>query len=617
MRGRGEKLAFLPDWRIIVGLTSDTVLFSVTIRKTLLIAFLFVSLAPLVALTALGYVKTREAMQAEIERSLAVQAATLSSDIDRMLFERLQNAVTWSQLEIMQDIQIQDVDKRLSNFLSQLQSGYSGVYVAIYCTDANDVVVASSDGALLGRRLPRRPAWLRAAQSGGEVVIEAPAASVRYGAPVLAIRAPVQASFRDGALGHLTLLLDWSRINQTLDDAARDGQALVVLDQEGSPIAASRTLRPTRPWMRQTFQRWLGEGVARTVNIQSGAPVWDSDIIVGFDRSSGYAHFAGFGWTSMIVQPLDQALAPIHQMALALLTIVLVVLGLTVAASTWVAHAIAAPIRALTEATRRFARDKVLPQAADSGGEVGELTRAFVQLMHDIEASKQQVIRTSKLAVVGEMAAAIAHEVRTPLGILRSSAQILKREPAISAEGRELTEFIESETERLNRLVSAMLDGARARVSHFQATDLHALLANSVALLQAQIRKKAVTVSLALPDSDPWIDCDAEQMTQVILNLLLNALQVLPPGGKIALTCRTQDDQWLIEIADDGPGIAPEERARVFEAFFFRREGGIGLGLAIVQQIVSAHGGDITAGASELGGALFLIRLPRHKESHR
>jgi two-component system, NtrC family, sensor histidine kinase HydH len=589
----------------------------VTIRKTLLVAFLFVSLGPLAVLTTLGYFKTREVLQAEIEQSLAVQAATLSADIDKTLFERLQNAVTWNRLEVMQDIQIQDVDKRLSNFLVQLQAGYGGVYTAIYCTDANDIIVASSDGTLLGTRAQRQQPWLRIPQPEGNVVIEAPLKSERYGVATLAIRAPIASAFRGGVLGELTLVLDWSKVDAMLDAAAEEGQTLAILDQGGRVIAASHTLRPDPPWMNRVLRQLLDSHSAKEVAILSGRPFWNSDVIVGFDRSSGYAHFAGFGWTSLIIQPLDQALQPVTHMVFGLLTIVaLVILG-AIGASTWVAHAIAAPIRTLTAATRRFARDKTLPPPTHAGGEVGELTRAFAQMARDIEISEQQVVRASKLAVVGEMAAALAHEIRTPLGILRSSAQLLQREPDISAEGRELSEIINSETGRLNRLVSSLLDGARARVPDFRAVDLHTLLNDTVVLLQAQMKNKSVTVERALHCDDPWLECDAEQMTQVILNLLLNALQVLPPGGKIVLACRTEADQVMIEIADNGPGIPPGERDRVFEAFFCRREGGIGLGLAIVQQIVNAHGGDICADASPaLGGALFRIRLPRHKSKN-
>ena len=212
---------------------------------------------------------------------------------------------------------------------------------------------------------------------------------------------------------------------------------------------------------------------------------------------------------------------------------------------------------------------------------------------------------------MGEMAAVMAHEIRTPLGILRSSSQMLKREPNISDEARELIGFIESETDRLNRLVSTMLDGTRPRLPSFQLTNIHTQIHNCILMLAAQTQTKMIQIEESLESSDPYCECDAEQMTQVFLNLLMNALQVLPEHGRIAVTSRSETRKIIIEIADDGPGIPKEERAEVFDSFFHKREGGIGLGLAVVQQIVSAHGGDITVSESRWGGALFRISIPR------
>jgi signal transduction histidine kinase len=130
-------------------------------------------------------------------------------------------------------------------------------------------------------------------------------------------------------------------------------------------------------------------------------------------------------------------------------------------------------------------------------------------------------------------------------------------------------------------------------------------------LLGAQFEKGRIGVSERLAATNPLVECDAEQIIQVLLNLIHNALQILPRGGRLLLATRDEPGDFYIDVADDGPGIPPDERARVFEAFFFRREGGVGLGLAIVQQIIAAHGGDIEAGESELGGARFTIRLMR------
>ena len=581
-----------------------------SIRKTLLIAFLSVGLLPAMLLSSLAFVKAREAVHAEIERNLAIQATGVAADIDMMMFERLQNAATWSHLDIMQDMQVHDVDKRLSHFLADLHAGYKDVYLDLSCVDPAGRVVSSSDTAQLGRSSLRRPDWQNVSLSGADVALESPTES-KGGA--LVMRVPVASAFADGTLGQLQLTLDWTNIYDILDQATSgSGRSLAILDSQGRLIAASRDLRERGLLLGNALAGWRKVSSGASVSVRPGSPIVDSDVIVGSATSRGYANFAGFGWTTLIIQPVGQALAPIHRMALIFLGLLGLIMLLTLWMATWVSREIARPITALTGFTRGYMRNKVLqaPPVAQ-GGEVGELAESFVQMIRDIDQSQQNLVRASKLAVVGEMSSVIAHEVRTPLGILRSSAQMLQRESGISEEGRELVGFIESETERLNRLVSAMLDTARPRAPSYGAVDMHSLIGKCIAMLGALADKKQVVVTASLRAVNPEIECDEEQITQVLLNLLMNGLQILDHGGHIEIATHDDDRHLTIEIADDGPGIDPAEWAKVFEAFFFKREGGIGLGLAIVQQIVMSHGGEIVAAESRLGGALFRIRLPR------
>jgi len=248
-------------------------------------------------------------------------------------------------------------------------------------------------------------------------------------------------------------------------------------------------------------------------------------------------------------------------------------------------------------------------------GEVGELTRSFVQMVEDLDKSRQTLVRASKLAAVGEIAAVMAHEIRTPLGVLKTSAQMLESEPGLSGEGRELLGFIRAETDRLNRLVTEMLNSARVREPRRVCTDIGEALQRSLLMLRAQAQRQDVTLLKSFEAGDAHADADAEQLTQVFLNLIVNALQVVPAGGSItARMLDGEDDTLIVEIADDGPGLPPGEHRRIFEPFVYQREGGLGLGLAVVEQIVSAHGGTVAALDNPAGrGAMFRISLPRHR----
>ncbi len=578
-----------------------------TIRRTLVVAFTVVGLGSASLLACLAFIQARHALRAEIERNITVQAFGIASEVDKMMFERFQNAATWKTLDIMQDLQIRDVDKRLSGFLADVQKGYGDIYLGLACLGADDRVVSSSDartiGTVVASSAPALTAPMRASGIDLAFVSLSPT-------PRVEMTAPITAKFRDGTLGRLRLQLDWSRVLDVMDRAdGGDGRMAAVLDRDGRLIAASAALRDRGLMGSVALAGWrMAPGA---VHQHPGDRAANADVLVASAPSPGFATYSGFGWTTLVIQPAHEALAPVRQMGYTFLGLLVAVLGATLVTAVWIGQRIARPITALTAYARAYARDQTLPTPpAGQRGEVGELTAAFASMVRDIAQSQQSLVRASKLAVVGEMSAIIAHEVRTPLGILRSSAQMLRREPRISGDGQELLGFIESETERLNRLVSAMLDTARPRAAHFEPVDLHALIHDTVGMLGSQAERQQVVVVERLLADRAVIECDREQITQVMLNVLMNGLQVLARGGRVEISTRDLGKHVCVEFADDGPGIDPALRNRIFEAFFFQREGGIGLGLAIVQQIVVAHGGDVEALESALGGALFRILLP-------
>jgi len=291
------------------------------------------------------------------------------------------------------------------------------------------------------------------------------------------------------------------------------------------------------------------------------------------------------------------------------------------------------PLARLTSYANRFMRSSTqrAPPAPDGPVEVRGMTNAFAKMIDDLNLSKENLTRAAKLAVAGEMAAAMSHEIRTPLGILRSSAQVLAREKNLSAEGQEVASFITSETERLNKLVSTLVDSARPRQPEFAMHDVAGLLENAVAMLRMQANKKDIHLDLVvkamLKEGYPGqgaqrvlVECDGEQITQVILNLLLNAIQILETGSSVVVSLMEHADGVTISVADNGEGVDEPFREQIFDPFFTQRQGGIGLGLAVSRQIVVAHFGSLTVEASVLPsrsgigyGADFRVRLPKQQ----
>jgi signal transduction histidine kinase len=320
-----------------------------------------------------------------------------------------------------------------------------------------------------------------------------------------------------------------------------------------------------------------------------------------------------------MLEPVSVSFGPIWRLLWSMLAVLLV----TVVAGLWIssrlANRIALPIVALTNFTRSFRqRDSALPRLPPTHiSEVQELHRAYVEMIEALARSREQVVRAGKLAVVGEMAAIVvgemaaimAHEVRTPMGILRSSAQLLQRQPHLKEREHELIGFIFSETERLNRLVTLLLECARPAPPDFRPNDLHEIIDGVLNLLASRAESAGVSLSRNFGEQELVFSCDREQIMQVLLNLVLNALAVVNEHGRVQVSTGHDESQVWISVEDDGPGVPEALREAIFDPFFSRREGGIGLGLTIVQQIVQVHGGEITVGESSWNGASFTLQF--------
>jgi two-component system, NtrC family, sensor histidine kinase HydH len=546
------------------------------IRYILLGAFLLAGLLPTLLITGMAFYEARSALKTEIKRDMTTRAIATADEVDRMMFERLQNVASWSQLEIMQEIRIDDVDKRLSKFLSDLKQSYRDIYVELYVVNNQGMIVASSNIQRIGQ--PHKPIqpWQKASL---------PQTQISLGAidhARLPILATIYSTSTEAPVGQLVAVFDWLQVQHVLESAVTGRSAAALYDNQQHLLSST--------------SRWHAIHLAKKLSSHA--------------KTNGYQNFAGFDWRVDILQNRAQAMTPVRQMAFIFLALLLVTVALATLIAVPVARAITRPIAKLTNFALGFMRaPSNLAPPRGGPAEIDAMSHAFARMIEDLERSKENLTRAAKLAVVGEMAAAMSHEVRTPLGILRSSAQVLLREPTLSEEGREVCGFIISETERLNKLVSTLIDSARPRLPNFTPVDISQLCSQSAAMLRMQAEKKHIALETQL-NAGLIAICDPEQMTQVLLNLLLNAIQVLPEGGRIVLGSSTAGEHACITVSDNGPGIPEEQREQVFDPFFTKRSGGIGLGLSVVRQIVQAHHGSIRASTSTLGGAEFRILLP-------
>jgi len=238
----------------------------------------------------------------------------------------------------------------------------------------------------------------------------------------------------------------------------------------------------------------------------------------------------------------------------------------------------------------------------------------------ELEGLRARLAQSEKLAVLGQLASAIAHEVRNPLGVIRSAAQgILETLPA---EGRDAARggaddsrrsctFILAEVDRLTAVITSLLGFVRPTTLHRRPLAAREVLERAALLAQPAAASKKLTLQIeAEPRPLPDVDADPDLATQVILALLHNAVEATPPGGRIRLGAQADGEQVALRVSDSGPGIPADLRDKVFEPFFSTRADGTGLGLAVARQIAEAHGGSLRAGTPAGGGAEFTLRLP-------
>jgi len=234
----------------------------------------------------------------------------------------------------------------------------------------------------------------------------------------------------------------------------------------------------------------------------------------------------------------------------------------------------------------------------------------------EIQALRRELEDNRRLATVGRLAAGVAHEIRNPLSSIKGFATYFMEKYRDSEKDREIAAIMIQEVDRLNRVVGQLLEFSKPLRLHCQPVALKPFLEDAIRLVAGQCEEARVDLRLALAEEDLSVGMDADKMSQVVLNLLLNALEAMPAGGNLEIKARGDQKTGLhLTIADTGQGIAPGDRPHIFEPYFSTKKTGTGLGLAIVRNIVKAHRGDIRVESPSEGGTRMTITLPMVQEA--
>ena len=232
--------------------------------------------------------------------------------------------------------------------------------------------------------------------------------------------------------------------------------------------------------------------------------------------------------------------------------------------------------------------------------------------LRDVKALEAEMERGERLATVGNMAAAVAHEIRNPLNAVSMGIQRLRVEfePAPREEYLRMVDLVQGEVRRLNRIVEEFLRLARPMPLTREPITVAALLDEVLGLVESEAGGAGIAIVREIPAGLPVLHADRDRIKQVLLNLVLNAIQAMPSGGTLEIAAAAAGGTLTVTVADTGSGIAPDLLPKVFEPYVTTKTQGLGLGLAIARRIVEAHGGSIEAGSEPGQRTRFRFALP-------
>lgn len=405
----------------------------------------------------------------------------------------------------------------------------------------------------------------------------------------------------------------------------------VILDRAGGQILH----HPSRRYLNQPISELIGperwQVDPGSLGAERGSFTYrEADST----RVASFVSLQDPPWTLVSTAALDEFASPFREASRGDLLLVLLAAALVGSVFLVMIRRATRSLEALTVAAERVGKGDLAPALPPAGpDEVGRLSAAFDLMVDEIRGMLHRVEETREMAVMGEFASSISHEIRNPLTSIKLNLQSLDQEAeqeGISRDSARSLRICLREVARLDGAVHRILDMARTHPPTRVASSLHEILHGSVDLLRSQLDAQGVEVTLRLEAPKDTVLADPEDLKSVFMNLLVNAGEAMPDGGTVRLTTDNPPEEEgrgtiRIVVSDEGPGVPDDVRERIFRPFVSTKEDGTGFGLAIARVTTQEHqgrielaagdgfGGEVGAGGE--GGATFVVELPLHDPS--
>jgi signal transduction histidine kinase len=640
------------------------------LQKKFFVALLIVGIVPgIVALVATYLYSTNSLKHSigssfqEIARSTAIRISdAVDMEIDRAMQLAAVPALVRRMVELSNERYVGKSDDEIQpllrdgysqQLLGQLNSGRLPLaqtvnYLMEWAHDESRyvrVIVADNHGALVASNDVHAPYfngqatwWQEAFDNGFDTAyVSSLHLDPQLNDYVFEIAVPISGGDHDEPIGVVGLILRRKVLMDTIlpIHVGETGHGM-LLDTAGTPLVCP-VLPPTEHLIQHVLLNQLTQDHPVWLVAEDDAHGGHNSIIgaapVRFSYRLTPLSLGGQRWFSFVRQQPEETYAPIYSL---LLTVGLIGFGLVVVLASLgfgVGYKIVRPILALRREAETLRRDMLalssatMPQPSEipepsmdirTGDEIEDLARTFTAMrrtledsLHTIRVQHDELIRKEKLASVGQLLAALAHDLRNPLGVIRSSAQLILEEHQPDAVKQEVTRYIIDEVDRLTHRINDFLRYARQKPPERKPTSPESLVQSALWQWKAQGSHEHITVTTHFDPDLPHLQIDPDQVKEAMVNLLINAREAMSAGGDLTIGVRREPDETIaIDIADTGCGISEANVSRIFEPFFTTKEYGTGLGLTNVKRLIEDNGGAIAVHSEAAKGTRFTLRFP-------
>ena len=646
------------------------------IYRKLLILFLLLSLLPLTILGLVSYYFARQALQRNIEHKLEELARLAMERVDQQMAYYTEEIEVWANLEVMQDVLTADADGRINATLTNFKKSHPA-YQHIHCLNKTGEIIASSELQMTGKT-EAEAEYFKQAVTGKLYISELAYREKNDPYPVIIFSTPIWTiGGHPRVVGALSVSLNWEHIYPLLEGIRVDPRLnkqdiyahIMLINRKGWVLFAPEFERQSVPILKDNL---FSRGIL-TPDIGQNEPTGcliqrdehDQRALIGYAVSTTHGDFPGTDWITLALQNLDYAFAPVYTFRdFFFICFVIMVLTIIVVAHlfTW---QLTEPVKSLTSTARCIAQQASEPQgvftecaiSAKTSDEFGELAESFNHMAlaiqdrnqrlnasyHELEEYKnkleekieqkvkelkqvqEQIVQQEKLASIGQLAAGVSHELNNPLGgILGFSQYILEKMRQKGLPGSTEEDFagymkrlsqMEQAAQRCKTIVENLLKFSRASKTEIKPLDVNQVLEDTLIFTRHQLEMCKVQLEKKLSSDLPRIKGNGHQLQQVFTNIILNAQQAMPDGGRLTISTGAKDGFVEVTFIDSGCGIPKENLPKIFDPFFSTKPvgQGTGLGLSVSYGIVKDLDGDIAVESEAGQGSTFKVRLAADK----